>query len=433
MNTEASSWVETFDHPATTSRPAWIHTLRERAIEDFGRLGFPTQKSEEYRYTNVEAIAKGSLKPRNVQGALDALPIERLGDECTVVFVDGRFNPALSELERLPRGVRVGSLSDLLEGEPERLEPHLGKLAGSDRNGFYALNAAFMDDGWVLEVEAGVAVDKLLRVVHVTTDASADTASHQRHLCLVGRGAQMSIVEQYVTLTEERYLNNVVYEVFLEEDALLQRYETIEESRSAFHVESVVAQLPRSARLVDVGLSLSGRLVRRETHVGLSGEGAEVSLSGAYVPRGEEVHDQLTLVDHAVPHGTSSQLYKGVLDGRARGVFNGKVLVQRDAQQTQAYQQNRTILLSEHATADTRPQLEIYADDVKCSHGATTGELDDEALFYLRTRGLNAVDSQRLLLEAFVGEVVEQVQGDDALHAHFHRALVGALPGRTNE
>ncbi len=402
---EVDFLLREFEQRESAGETEWLLALRRRAIDEFGRLGFPTQKSEEYRYTNVAPIAKAKLPARGQPGSIDALPpgVLDLDGAATVVLVDGVLSPALSQLDRLPEGVSVKPLADALEEEWARAR--FARLATPDRNGIYALNAAFARGG--IAVEVPPKVEAPLRLVHVSTDSAAGTAGHLRHLLSLGRASELTLVEEFVALTDAPYFTTVVREVEMDEGSSLKAVELIRESPAAFHIGSLVARLPRDARLQQVGLTLKGALVRREAHVELAGEGADATLGGLYVPRGRDVHDQLTFVDHAVPRCTSNQLYKGVLDDDSRGVFNGKVLVRKDAQQTLAYQQNRSIVLSDSATADTRPQLEIYADDVKCSHGATIGQLDDEALFYLRQRGISARDAQRLLMQAFVGEVVE--------------------------
>ncbi|MEM6732853.1 MAG: Fe-S cluster assembly protein SufD, partial [Myxococcota bacterium] len=423
--------VEQFDGASRPGDGEWIHALRQRAIEDFARLGFPTQKSESYRYTNVGPIAKAKLSPRQRAGSVDALPVAPLDTVGVVAFVDGAWNPGLSNLDGLPDGVRVRSLREELASDANSLQDRLSVLASPGRDGFHALNTAFASDGLIVEVPAGLAVEKPLRVVHVTTDASSGTAGHLRQVVQLGKAAELKIVEEWVSLCEGTYFNSVVREVFLDDGAHLGWVELIRESEQGYHIGSLVTQVPRDARLSQFGLTLSGALVRREAHVELSGESADAQLSGIYLPTGQEVHDQLTFVDHAVPRCTSNQLYKGVLDDKSRGVFNGKVLVRPDAQQTLAYQQNRSLVLSDNATADTRPQLEIYADDVKCSHGATMGQLDDDALFYLRQRGISQGEAQRLLMQAFVGEVFELLPESDVrtwIAAEAVKGLPGARP-----
>lgn len=404
---EVEFLLREFEQRETAGEGEWLLALRRRAIDEFGRLGFPTQKSEEYRYTNVAPIARAKLPTRGEPGVIDALPpgVLEIESAATVVLVDGVLSPALSVLDGLPDGVTLRPLRDALD-DPSARE-RFARLGTPERNGIYALNAAFARHGVAVDVAANVVVERPLRIVHVSTDSAAGTAGHLRHLVSVGRAAELTLVEEFVSLTDAPYFTTVVREVELGEGASLKAVEVLRESPAAFHIGSLLSRLPRDARLHQVGLTLSGALVRRESHVELAGEGADASLGGVYVPRGRDVHDQLTFVDHAVPRCTSNQLYKGVLDDDARGVFNGKVLVRKDAQQTLAYQQNRTIVLSDNATADTRPQLEIYADDVKCSHGATIGQLDDDALFYLRQRGIDTRDAQRLLMQAFVAEVVE--------------------------
>lgn len=422
MSPEITHHLEQFERAHLAGDEEQVHALRRRAIEEFARLGFPTTRSEEYRYTNVASLASAKLTVGVTPASLDAVPKQAVFAEPSLTFVDGRFAPALSNL---PDSIQVRSLNDVLRAGDASVTGQLGTVAPAERNGFYALNAAFADEGAVIEVPSGVAVEEPLRVMHITTDSSSGAVNNLRHLVKVGRGSELTIVEEFLSVTDQRYLNNIVREVFLDDGARLTLVEVNRES--SHHISALAGDVPRDAHLKQVGFTLSGQLVRRESYVTLAGEGADAVLAGTYLPRDKQVHDQLTLVDHAVPRCTSNQLYKGVLDGHGRGVFNGKVLVRQDAQQTLAYQQNRSLVLSDNATADTRPQLEIYADDVKCSHGATIGQLDDEALFYLRSRGISQVEAGRLLMRAFVGEVVDLVP--EALRPAVLDATIGALPG----
>lgn len=422
MNPEIAHQLEQFDRIQPAGDNERIHRVRTAAVEAFQRLGFPTTKSEEYRYTNVSAVAAAKLNAGTTPASLDAVPAEALLAEPDMTFVDGVFAPALSNGHG---AATVRSFRELLRSGEASILDRFGEAASHERNGFYALNTAFAEDGAVIEIAAGAAVSEPVRVLHISTDSSAGAAHHLRHMVVVGRGAEAVVVEEFLSLTDHTYLNNLVREVFLEDGARLSLVEINRES--SHHISALAATLPRDSHLKQVGFTLSGELVRRESHVTLNGEGADSVLAGVYLPRDKQVHDQLTLVDHAVPRCTSNQLYKGVLDGHGRGVFNGKVLVRQDAQQTLAYQQNRSLVLSDNATADTRPQLEIYADDVKCSHGATIGQLDDDALFYLRSRGISQVEAGRLLMRAFVGEVVELVP--ETMRPMVLDATIAALPG----
>lgn len=411
MSTELASWVSHFQESRQSVESAPMLAKRRRAFSAFQALGFPSQRSEEFRYTNVEGIVHGGFSLRGAPGAIDALPtpLSVEGDHLTAVFVDGRFNAALSDLERHASELTITSVGTMLREQPDTVEAQWGQVAGFDHHGFLALNAAMADDGIWITVPDHVTAAQTLRIIHIATDASAASAGHTRHFVSLGRNSVLRMIEEYVAFTEAGYFNNVVMEVALDAGARLERLERVDESPSAFHIEATLAHLARDSFFLDFGLSQSAKLLRRETRVQLKGQGSAADLAGVYLPGGDSVFDQLTMIDHASPDATSSQNYRGVAAGRGRGVFNGKILVRRDAQRTRAYQQNRNILLSPDATADTRPQLEIYADDVKCSHGATVGELDRDALFYLRSRGLDTPLARRIMLEAFASEAFSAI------------------------
>lgn len=420
--------AEKFDRSQLVGSSQSLLEVRRAAVEQFKHVGFPSTHSEEYRHTRIDRLiplSSSELSSRPV-ATVDGLPESVLSVEAvaTIVFVDGVFSDGLSRLENLPAGVVVHNLNHELATDRAGLLVPVMSSPEPGVNGFYALNTAFAEEGLVLEVSDHVALEAPIHMVHLMTDASCEQTHNVRHVLVLGENSSATVLEEFVSLTEQPYFNNVVRDVRIAEKARLNLVDVVRET--GFHISATVGSLPKNAHLSQMGLTLSGELVRRESRMSLRGEGADAVLGGIYLPRNEQVHDQLTWVEHAVPRCTSNQLFKGVLNDRSRGVFNGKVLVQRDAQQTLAYQQNRNLVLSDGATADSRPQLEIYADDVKCSHGATIGQLDADALFYLRSRGVSQAEASRLLMRAFVGEVLDLAP--ESFREVLLRLTVDALP-----
>jgi len=404
------SQFDEFQRRAAGQDRPWLRSLRKSAIKRFGDLGFPTTRDEEWRYTNVAPLAKVPFKlaPRNGNGVSGRILRDYLFGEldcCNLVFLNGHFSEALSSLCRLPDGVRVSSIAAALRGDGGEIEPHLARYAPYQDSAFTALNTAFTADGAFVVIPDKAVVEEVIHLVYLSTAASGATMSYPRNLILLGRQSQARIVESYVGVQDVVYLTNAVTEISLGENAVVEHYRLQRESGRAFHIASTQVVQNSGSSFASHFVSLGGGLVRNEIGVRLDGEGSECTLDGLYVTRGTQHMDNRTSIDHAQPHSSSRQLYKGVLDGQSSGVFNGKIFVRPDAQKTDARQTNRNLLLSEEATVDTKPQLEIYADDVKCTHGATIGKLDEEALFYLRSRGIDQESARTILTYAFASEV----------------------------
>jgi Fe-S cluster assembly protein SufD len=416
--------------------PTWLRTTRQAAFERFATLGFPTTRIEEWRFTSVAAIARTPFRPASDNGAApvaaEALAPWRLGgfEGRLAVFVDGRFSPALSSLGALPQGIEVLSLREALRRQPERLEPHLTRIATDARNPFTALNTAFLEDGAAVFVAPGTLAAEPVQLLFFGTRSGGGepAAAHPRNLVVAGRGSMATIVQTWAGPQGETYFTNAVTEVVLEDDAVVDHYELQAQSEAAFHVATLAVRQGRSSRFSNHAIALGGALARNDIGVVLGGEGGECALRGLFMPRGQQHMDAHTLIDHAQPHCTSREVYKGVLDGRARGVFHGKILVREGAQKTDAYQANKNLLLSREALVNSTPALEIHADDVKCKHGSTTGQLDEAAIFYLRSRGLDEQAARSLLTCAFAGEIVRGVK-IEPLRAALDAALLERLPG----
>ncbi len=395
--------------------PAWLTEARRAAFEWVAEHGFPTLKDEDWRYTRLGPILDIPFEPaaagmghRLSSSTIDELAADLGGTR--LVFINGHFAPELSSLAELPEGATVTNLASVLAEEAERLEPFLSRPFGPHHHAFTALNAALAEDGAFVHVPAGTTVDEPIQLVFFSDAAAAPLVSSPRSLVLAGPGSQVTIVETYVGVPGEVYCTNAVTEVVLEEGAQVEHYKVQDESETAFHLALVDVRQGRGSRFSSHSVALGSSIARHEVRVGLEAEGAEVSLNGLYMPRGDQHHDNPILIEHAAPHCTSRQLYKGVVDGRGHGVFNGHIIVHPGAAGTDASQTNKNLLLSDHAEVDTRPRLEILADDVKCTHGATVGRLDEDAVFYLRSRGVPHLAARGLLICAFANEMVERLR-----------------------
>ncbi len=401
--------------PGTQQRA--VRALREQSLEQFTALGFPTTRLEDWKYTNVAPIAEGGFVPAVRRAhevptaqAVAALLFPDL-DAHRLVFVDGHYTEALSAIGSLPPGATVMSLAAALTHDPGPVAAGLNRLAPADDHAFAALNAAFFADGAYIVLERGVEVDRPVHLVFLATASAAGHMLPVRNLILAAEGSRATILEHYVCLAAEgRYFTSVVTEVKAAPGAALEHLRLQQESETAFHVGGLYARLEQGSRLAATAVDLGGRLVRNDVQAALTAAGAQCVLNGLYVVDGRSHVDNHTHVDHAQPHGTSREFYKGVLDGRARAVFNGRIVVHPNAQHTDAQQENRNLLLSEDAEVDTRPQLEIYADDVKCSHGTTVGSLDADALFYLRSRAMDEQAARDLLTYAFAHDLLARIR-----------------------
>jgi Fe-S cluster assembly protein SufD len=405
-------FVAEFDRASrdANGQPTWLHELRGRALTRFAELGFPTTKDEEWRFTSVTPIAETvfRLGGQADGAALELARASRLDGAFQVVVVNGRLEPGLSALDGLPRGVEIDGLAEAIAARGGELQGRLGEIASMQDRAFVALNTAFVNDGVYLSVAPGVLVERPIQLLFVTA-GEMPVMAHPRVLVSVGTGAQVRIVETYVG-QGSRYLTNAVSEYDLAENAVVDHYKDQREAIGGFHLGFQAVRCARSSTFSSHSFTLGGQIVRNDAVAELAGEGVDCTLNGLYVADGQRLVDNHTTIDHAQPHCGSHELYKGILAGRARAVFNGKIIVRLDAQKTDAKQTNRALLLSDDAQINTKPQLEIFADDVKCTHGAAVGQLDDEALFYLRARGLTAVQARDVLIHAFAGDLLNRVK-----------------------
>jgi Fe-S cluster assembly protein SufD len=402
--------------------PAWLRELRARGAARFSALGFPTVRQEEWRFTNVVAIADTPFRlaesaPTN---AADLTARVSLGPtSARIVILNGQFAPELSTTNSLPAGVVAGSLARAIAANAPEVA-HLGQMAW-EHAPFVALNTAFLHDGVFILIPANTIVEAPIHVV-VINGGAGKTMAHPRSLIVAGPNSQARVAQTFLGSAGESHFTNAMTEVSVGENATLDFYTDQRETDTAYHIASLHVHLQRDATFNSRTVTLGGKLLRNDITAMLGGEGAHCALDGCYLVDGDRLIDNHTTIDHATPHCTSHELYKGILDGRARAVFNGRIIVREDAQKTDAKQTNRALLLSDEAQINSNPQLEIFADDVKCTHGAAIGQLDDEALFYLRARGLTLRDARDMLIHAYAGEVLEGI-AIEPLRAQLEREL----------
>jgi Fe-S cluster assembly protein SufD len=388
----------------------WLSKRRLDALAQFAAGGFPSPREEEWRYTNVSAIEKKLFSPllSAPTSAVDQAWIDsyRLQDAWSIVLLNGRFSAELSKLASLPDTVLVLGMAEALVQHPERVESHLGKAVADSEHGFVAFNTAWFSDGLFVHIPAKQVLAKPLQLLHVVTEP--DALATTRNLIVVDPMAQAEIVETY-TGADCAYLSAGVSEVFVGANADLALYKLQAESAKAYHFGGTYVVQARDARFAHHNYAFGGLLARSDIHADLD-QASACLLNGLYVGGKRQHIDNHTRINHLKPYATSRELYKGVLDDRARGVFQGRVIVAEDAQKTDSEMSNRNLLLSNDAEADTKPQLEIYADDVKCGHGVTVGQLDEKSVFYLQSRGVDEETARNMLTFAFANEMVDKIK-----------------------
>ena len=418
-----------FQRRAAGRNLPWLRKLREDAFARFAEVGFPTTRDEDWRFTNITPITRTQFRlPGN---ALVQLPPAELkswnieGSAARLVFVNGRYAPELSRIDALPKGVAVSSLREQVEGNSDQISKQLGHYADTQRDAFVALNTAFVEDGAYVHVKRGIVAETPIHLLFVSSSDHTALMSHPRNLIVFEDQSQGTVVEEYVSLGGGVMFSNSVTELVAGDDAHVSHYMIEREHKEAFNVSTLRIQQGRTANVASHSFLLGGGLVRNNVHPVLAGEGGECLINGLFVGSGKQHLDNYMHVEHASPHCASRQFYNGILDDKAHGVFHGRIVVHKDAQKTDAKQTNRNLLLSDDAQIDTKPQLEICADDVKCTHGATIGQIDENALFYLRSRGMSEAEARQLLLLAFASECVErmrpgaaQIYVEQLIHAH---------------
>ena len=411
----------------------WLRRVRRAGIDAFSRTGFPTPRNEHWKYTNVSPIEKRSfhLAAPSSRAAPAGGPGGRVPIGCAspcLVFVDGRIDRELSNVRTLPPGVRVEDFTRVVEHDPGFLAGRLGKIVTPEKTAFTGLNAAFMDTGTVIRVAPDVVADAPVHLVFVSGAHECERAYCPRIVIAAGAGSRVAVVEHFIGHDDTVYLDNVVTEIEIAEGATVEHYKVQRASARAYHVAALQAELAAGASFHSWAVSLGARLSRHDIDVTLGHEHARCSLDGLYVANGRQHVDFHTNVEHAAPRCESHEYYKGIAGGRGRGVFNGRVHVHPDAQKTEAHQTNRNLLLSRNAEIDTKPQLEIHADDVKCSHGATIGQLDAQMLFYLRSRGIPESAARGMLTYGFARDVVDRIARPE-LRETIGATVLEHLPG----
>ena len=407
---------EYFAKEGAGTDPSWLTPIRETAIERFTELGFPTLQDEDWRFTNVAPIAKLPFHPV-FQYSRNGLTPERIREfdftaikASRLVFVDGNYSAELSQILPQVGAIQVGSLAAALAEDAPGLREHLAQLAAGKNNAFTALNTAFFTDGAFIHVPAGQTVEAPVHLLYISTGKETGATTHPRNLVVAEKGSRLTLLESYVCTRDSAYFTNAVTEFFVGDNAVLEHCKFQDESPSAYHLAAIQVHLGRDCNFISHSIAAGAQLSRNNIITVLDGEGIECILNGLYLTKGTQLADHWMLVEHAKPHCNSHEYFNGILDGSSKGVFHGRILVQQLAQKTDAKQTNKNLLLSENATVDAKPQLEIYADDVKCTHGATVGQMNEESIFYLRTRGIGLETARRMLIHAFAGEIIDRVR-----------------------
>ncbi len=399
-DTQTLAWVADFERieKASGGEPSWLRKMRRDGIERFADVGFPTTHDEDWRFTNVAPIARTrfAVAPR---ASVAAPEIFRDTNAIRLVFVNGHLDS-----QAPAAGIAAGSLRESLGNS--RVAEH---FSDGRANPFAALNTAFFEDGAFVEIPKGFVLERPLHLVFVSTADQGPAVSHPRNLLVIGPEAQATIIESYVGLGDEPYFTNAVTEIVAGEGSVVDHYKFQDERAEAFHIAMLETRQERGSSLATSSLSFGGALVRNDITAVLS-EGAECTLNGLYLAGGRQHVDHHTTIDHARPHAASREFYKGILVGRSTAVFNGRIVVRKDAQKTDAKQTNKNLVLSDEATINTKPELKIFADDVRCTHGATVGQIDAEALFYLRSRGIGEAKAREMLTVAFAQDMLDRVK-----------------------
>jgi Fe-S cluster assembly protein SufD len=405
---------------ATSSQPKWLAPLRKAGIASFADQGFPKLSDEDWRFTNVSPISKLNFqlaKEVFVNGTESKLIAESAFTKLSghrLVFVNGFFSVKLSSIKPVAGGVRIESLATALAKDSALIEKHLGKYAHTANNTFAALNQAFFTDGAFIFVPKGEEVAEPVQLIYISSAKNSGETILPRNLVIAEANSKLTVVESYISTGNVAYFTNAVTEILAGDNAAVEHIKLQDEATDAYHIATIAGEFGRASHVTVHSFALGAKLSRTNIRTKLAGEGLECILNGLYLTRGEQLADHHMIVEHAQPHCASHEYFNGILDDKSKGVFHGRIYVHPIAQKTDAKQTNKNLLLSDDATADTKPQLEIYADDVKCTHGATIGQLNDESIFYLRTRGIGTDTARQMLIHAFAGEIINRVNCEAA-------------------
>ena len=405
---------EKFESRLNGGTSAPIHKIRKDAISKFSGLQFPTTRNEEWKYTSIAPLLKHTFTPAENKPEVNKEDVNKLLfnelEHSLLVFVNGFFSEDLSDLKDLPAGVIAGSIADAIESHSEILEKHFSRYADYKDQIFTALSTAYTKDGAFIYIPDGKIIKEPIHIVYLSSTGGEKTLIQPRNLFVAGKNSQATIIEHYSSVDEGIYFTNTVTEIFTADNAVLDHIKLQDESRNAFHIARMEVDQERNSNFSSNMISFGADLSRNDFNTRFNDIGSECMLNGLFMINGNQLFDVHTMIDHAEPYCNSHEHYKGILDGKSRGVFNGKVMVRPDAQKTNAFQENNNIILSDNALVNTKPQLEIFADDVKCSHGATIGQIEDEELFYLKSRGIGDKIARGMLIHAFASDVVNSIK-----------------------
>jgi Fe-S cluster assembly protein SufD len=394
-----------------------IESKRSEAISDFERIGFPTKKNEEWRFTNINPIVNTDFNVKKDEAVKKSL-VEKLAeykfDANVIVVYNGNYSSELSKISEDSENVFVGSFVDaIVAGRNDVFEKHFGKYANDKIDGFTALNTSMINSGLLVYISKGASLKKPVIIINFIEDSSTEIFANHRNLVVVEENGRADVSEVYYANGKKASFSNVVTEIFLGDNAELHYNKVQNEGSNAYHVGTTQVEQKNHSRLYSMTVSWGGSLIRNNLNSVINGEGIDCYFRGFYLTKGEQIIDNHTLADHAMPNSHSNEFYKGILDDKGTGIFNGKIMVRQDAQKTNAYQTNKNILLTNEATINSKPQLEIFADDVKCSHGATTGQINPDEIFYLRARGVSKDAAKKLLLSAYAHEIIDEVKNEE--------------------
>jgi Fe-S cluster assembly protein SufD len=412
--------VKQFSGAELATQPKWLAPMRKAGLASFADQGFPTLHDEDWRFTNVTPIAKLNFQLAGqvvVNGAESKVLTDSVFAQLPghrLVFVNGFFSAKLSNIKPVAGGVRIENLSAALAKDSTLIGQHLGKYAHTANNSFAALNQAFFSDGAFIFVPQGVEVAEPVQLIYISSAKQSGEAILPRNLIIAEANSKLTVVESYLSTGDVAYLTNAVTEIFASDHAFVEHVKVQDEAVSAYHIATIAGEFGRASNVSVHSFALGAKISRNNIRTKLAGEGLECILNGLYLTKDEQLADHHMIVEHAQPHCASHEYFNGILDDKSKGVFHGRILVREIAQKTDAKQTNKNLLLSDDACADTKPQLEIYADDVKCTHGATIGRLNAESIFYLRSRGMSLDTAKQMLIHAFAGEIIERIKCEPA-------------------
>ena len=421
-------YLEAFDSFAKNGAsryPSWVHDLRQAALSKFAALGFPTTRrgNEEWKYTDIGPIARTPFRsmvaPEPLSLTTRELEWFTFGESGwpRLAFVDGSYSEALSSIPSLPAGVSILSLAEAMTTMGDLVEQHLASYASYETNAFTALNTAFVHDGAFVHIPDGARLEEPIHLLFISTSRQQDTVTYPRVLVLTGKDSKATIIESYAGLSDGRYFTNGVTEVVVGAGAAIEYYKIQRQSEQAFHITNTHVVHSRDSSFSSVNIDLGGGLVRNNINALMGEEGSSCMFNGLYMVTGTQHVDNQVIIDHAGSYTTARELYKGILDGKSRSVFHGSIIVRKDLHKVNAMQVDKNLLLSDQAEADTKPAFWIYSDDVRCGHGAACGQMDESALFYLRSRGIDEKAARSMLTHAFVSEVINSI-GNEPFRTH---------------